>query len=237
MKRYAYLIAVLMTWTGVVEGSANLVVSPGFEGTPNYIVDWPNEYGQWGGDMADFAIAPHNGVSALEGQQMLRFEASNSGGYGTTGVSQVLQVLDIGAHMPLISSGEALVTASVSFNRVSGDVETDAEFALRLFAYGGAVDQHFALKEAEAHLLSDETILYSDSDPLTWEAVALEMWLPADTDFLVVELSANENVFNDLVAPEFDGHYADSVSVTIVPEPATMSLLTLGGLAMLRRKK
>ncbi len=237
MRIYACLLSALLIWTGSAEGSGNLVVSPGFEGSPTYTVDWPNEYGQWGGDMAELVSGPHNGVSALEGQQMLRFEASNSGGHGTTGGCQVLQVLDVSAEMPLISSGDALAIASASFNRVAGDAETDAEFAIRLFAYSGSEDQHFALKEASGHLLRHEIKLFSDSDPNTWEQATVSMWLPADTDFLVVELAANEDIFNDLVAPEFDGHYADGVSVTIVPEPATMSLLALGGVALLRRRK
>lgn len=46
-----------------------------------------------------------------------------------------------------------------------------------------------------------------------------------------MELLATENVVNDLVDPEFDGHYADVV-LTVVDSPA-IPALTGWGLALL----
>ncbi|MHC4501629.1 MAG: right-handed parallel beta-helix repeat-containing protein, partial [Planctomycetota bacterium] len=43
--------------------------------------------------------------------------------------------------------------------------------------------------------------------------------LPTNTDFVVVEIAAHENIFNDASDPELDGHYADVVSVTICSRP------------------
>jgi hypothetical protein len=216
-----------------------LVTNPGFEGPLNYVVDWPNEHDRWGGDMAEAVSEPHNGIVAYEGQRMLRFEASNTTGWGTTQGCQVLQVLDVSEQLDLIQSGDALAVATAHFNRVSGDGETDTEFAVRLFAYSGTVNQHSNLKEAGAHLLRRDTVLYSDSYPDTWEVATVKMWLPAETDFLVVELAANENVYNDYDPPEFDGHYADAVIVAVVPEPSTLLLLApaLVSFATMLRKK
>ena len=51
-----------------------------------------------------------------------------------------------------------------------------------------------------------------------WGAAA-GIRLPKNTDFLVIQLLAAENVFNDLNGVEFDGHYADSTFVTLVRDP------------------
>jgi hypothetical protein len=44
------------------------------------------------------------------------------------------------------------------------------------------------------------------------------------------EINAIENVFNDSSYPEYDGHFADSIAVTIttVPEPSSY-ILAIGG--------
>ena len=146
-------------------------------------------------------------------------------------------VVEVARVTQLIQSGQAAAVASGHFNRVAGDAETDSEFAIRLYAYAGTPDRHSELKEALAHLLRVDTLLFSDADRTTWQEAVVEMPLPVDTDFLVIELAANENVYNDSLPPEFDGHYVDAVSVTIVPEPATLSTLALGGLALIRRPR
>ena len=229
------LTAAVLTALGAEASGSNLVANSSFE-TGAYIVDWPNQYGVWGGDMVEFETA-ENDISPLAGAKMLRFEASNKSGYGNTGGSQVCQVLDLSDYTQLIQSGEAIATASVHFNRVPGDIQTDTEFAVRLYAYSGAASQHGDLKEAIGHLLRRDTILFSDSDVATWETAVVEMILPADTDFLAIEIAANENIYNDSAPPEFDGHYADTATVFVTPEPATLSLLALGGLAVLHRRQ
>ena len=66
--------------------------------------------------------------------------------------------------------------------------------------------------------------------------------LPTNADYLAVRVTASENIFNDNSFPEFDGHYADNVSLQVnnaVPGPCSFALLGLGaGLAgWMRRRK
>ncbi len=239
-SRYAIILwgAALLSVLAYSDATA-LVTNPGFEEPLNYVTGWPNEYNRWGGDLAEAVSEPHNGIVAYEGQRMLRFEASDPTSWGSTAGCQALQVLDVSGQLDFIQSGNAHAVATVYFNRVSGDMETDTLFAMFLYAYSGTVSQHSALKVAGAHLLRSDAFLYSDSDPDTWEVATVDMLIPAATDFLVVEIAASENVHNDYSPPEFDGHYADAVTVTIIPEPATIALISAGllGFAGLARKK
>jgi hypothetical protein len=68
----------------------------------------------------------------------------------------------------------------------------------------------------------------------TWEELSIDLILPSNTDFVAIRVDAFEDVFNDLTTGEFDGHFADAVSLVtyVVPEPAT-GLLLACGLAML----
>ena len=241
------VVGVIASMAADVANATNLVVNESFE-TTVLTLDWPNAYGVWGGNMANSVLA-ENGIAPVDGVRMLQFEASNWHGYGATGGSQLCQVLDLGAYTPLIQSGNAVAVGSAFFNRVAGDAETDSEFAIRLYAYDGTPDQHLQLKEALGHLLRVDTLLFSDGDSTTWEEAVVEMPLPVDTDFLVVELAANENVYNDHSPPEFDGHYADVAVVTIapaspvvIPEPLTMlavglSVVGLGRYVRTRRTR
>ena len=71
----------------------------------------------------------------------------------------------------------------------------------------------------------------------TWEFVSTTMQIPSATDFLVVKIQSSENIFNDSSGTEFDGHYADSISLTIVPEPTTMALFGAGLIFLIRKRK
>jgi hypothetical protein len=62
--------------------------------------------------------------------------------------------------------------------------------------------------------------IVSDGDPSTWQRAQVDSYrLLPGTDFLMLKISANENVFNDEVNPEFDGHYADHVQLTLKVSP------------------
>ncbi|MDP6547322.1 MAG: PEP-CTERM sorting domain-containing protein, partial [Phycisphaerae bacterium] len=81
-----------------------------------------------------------------------------------------------------------------------------------------------------------DNFIVSDGGLATWERASVELLLPTGTDYIGIDIYADENIHNDTSGIEFDGHYADAVTVSVTPEPATLSLLALGGLAILRRR-
>ena len=140
--------------------------------------------------------------------------------------------MDVSPFLTDIAAGTARASASFYANRVAGDAGTDTRFGLRLAAF--RADQ---FPVVNLGYLADSAVVFdTDADPSTWELVAPpELVLPTDTGYLAMVIFAFENVDLDTT---FDGHFADEAWVTIVPEPSTALLLSLGllGIAAKRRR-
>jgi len=201
-----------ITWASV--RGENLLGNDGFE-AGQWQGSWPTKGGIRGGDHADL-VAAERGVKPREGEGMLRFGATNFRSAGSSNGAQVAQVIDISKFKKAIASGKARVVACVFFNRVPGDAQTDTSFSISIAAYAGSPTAHFALSQQHRWLSRSSEGLHADADPKTWQKLAVRLPLPKNTDFLGIQLLAAENIFNDVRAPEFDGHYADSAFVTIV---------------------
>lgn len=160
----------------------------------------------WENDLFSI-VGAENGVSPHGGSSMLRFDATNGTSASTQGAANVLQTVDVSEYAKLIQTGTATINASAFFDRVDLDAQTDTQFFLVLAAQdagGGNLDQIF-------------TPIFTDADVGTWENHQTSLVLPAATVQVQLQLLAFENVANDSVAPEFDGHYADDVSIWITP--------------------
>lgn len=217
--------------------AANLVVNSGFETTETTGWGWVGIPGNWAGDYS-LIVGASSGIDPLEGSQMLKFIASGweSTAHSSAMACQVYQVIDVSSFSDIISAGGAIVSASSYFNRIAGDAQTDTEFITKMASFEGDPSSFPAQLASSSWLARTDAIIYGDDDPLTWEYCQVQQPLPPNTDFIAVGLIAVENVHNDLSAPEFDGHFADVVSVEIIPEPATLGILGLGGLALLRKR-
>ena len=220
--------------------AGNLLVNAGFESpavaTGTFDPPRPQAAGFWYGDKSAIVTA-QDGITPQVGNQMLHFiNARTTGATGLTS-SELFQLVELGAFRGLIASGRAVVEATVSYNRVAGDAETDTEFILEVSAYAGTVDLFPSLFPF-GHLAQASALLHSDSDPGTWEFLSIDLPLPASTDFVAVRLGAVENVMNDWSDPEFDGHYGDAAFLDVVeiPEPSVVALLGLGAIGRLRRR-
>jgi hypothetical protein len=190
-----------------------LVVNGGFEDDPNIIFEEPDDYGYWAGNYSE-VVGTSDGITPLEGSKMLHFIHAAYGDYADESMnSELWQIIDISAFAALINAGEARAWGLSSFNRVAGDPNTDTEFLIQIAAYQGDPCDFWKLDD----LTAESSSIISDSNTSTWESASTSLFLPADTDFIVVKIAAVENVYNDIGGVEFEGHYGDSVCVTVGP--------------------
>lgn len=200
--------------------AANLVVNPGFESGAALLGSRPTTFGVWRGDRVGY-VAAENGILPPEGSRMLRFINTEFVPNGSTDTSQYWQNVDLSEYASQIASGNARLSASFLVNRVQFDSQTDTLFSMALHIRSGTPSSFTVLATPSAAILSDSILA-------TWETLALsDIPLPATTTYVMLEIMAGENVFNDATNPEFDGHYADAVSLTltVVPEPTGFALV------------
>ncbi|MHC4621370.1 MAG: right-handed parallel beta-helix repeat-containing protein, partial [Planctomycetota bacterium] len=195
----------------------NLAINGGFETVYDTTGPRPTGYGYWRGNASEI-VPTSQGITPFQGSQMLNFIYTIESGPALTKDSEVWQIIDIGSSEVHVSAGQAIASASFRFNRVDGDAETDTEFTAGLYAYAGDPCS-FPSQYENSELAARLTSAFADSDPNTWELTTIDLVLPANTDFLVVEIAARENIFNDTSDPELDGHYADAVCATICSRP------------------
>jgi hypothetical protein len=206
--------------------SENLAVNSGFETYESTEGGWPSSYGDWKGD-ASSIVGATAGITPLEGGQMLKFTGSSFTGTSSATACQVFQVIDVSGYSELIAGGEAVISASAYFNRVAGDAQTDTQFYVVINAYQGDPSTFPSQMDGSTYLVRISTPIYTDGDPGTWELCSTELALPVNTDFVVIGLYANEDVYNDSVLPEYDGHFADSVNCEIILEGIDLVIASL----------
>lgn len=200
-------------------GSAEAaIVGGGFESPTATSIGDPSTTGVWSGDGTTI-IGAENGITPYEGSRMLRFDDTFLG--SASGLSSDLwQLIDTST----ISGPD--ITLSSRFNRVTGDLNsTDTQFRLEVGAFTGAVSGFPSNRIDQASI-----DLFSDADVGTWETLVLNYTIPANATYIGVLISAIENVQLDGISPEFDGHYADTVVLNVVPLPPA-ALLFLTGVA------
>jgi hypothetical protein len=184
---------------------ANLEVPLLSNGNMEELLDGPADGLDWEGDL--FTIVPTDaGVDPLEGSAMLRFDATSSSGATGLPDAEVEQEVDLAAYAGQIATGKAVFQVTAFFNRVDAGPNTDTEFQVALDALDGG----------SAVLASAGQALSTDADPSSWEENLAALTLPPATARVRVTLVASEDVLDDLVSPEFDGHYADNARAHVL---------------------
>ena len=185
----------------------------GFDATTHLIAgEVPAVFGYWSGP-ACAETGPSQGIRPYEGAGMLQFLNGTSPG----GDSEVWQLVDLHSFKAVLEGGQAEARLSAFFNRVPRHAGTGDTFGLTLAAFRGAPAEAPALwaSRAASALALAQTQLTADDDPATWEKVEVSARLPADTEFVIIELRA--------VAPKgalgagspFPGHFADLVDLEL----------------------
>jgi hypothetical protein len=178
----------------------------------------PVAAGYWSGWGYDLVRA-RQGVAPLQGRGMLRF-LSPSSRAAKSADSEVWQLIDLRTNHTLIAGGGVEVRSSVFFNRVRGNSYTGKKFVLAMAAFHGTpenVEDLWARRHELALAVAEKEIV-TDDNPATWEKVELSAALPADADFLIVEMRA---IAPDAIVagtPPFNGHFADLIDCSLYGE-------------------
>ena len=179
------------------------------------------QFGVWGFD-GGAVVGPAQGISPLEGALMLRLQETapccgRSGAAAGTG-ADCAQVVSLAQSQASIQAGHARADFSAAFNRVAGNAQTDTQFSviIRAFDRPNLAGFRTGCNSAAAPIASASASLITDADPATWERAQVSLELPATTTFVLVYVSAVENVTNGVVyGSEFDGHFADDARLVI----------------------
>lgn len=183
----------------------------------------PDTAGFWQGDLAEVVTEDDEDARLPEIRPcmdawMLKFISStvrgNLGSIAQSHTSTQLQLVDLGFYKSKIQQGDVKVVARALFDRVEGDEQTDRRFTLRVRAYAGTLASFPTQWVDGTQLAVGATALTSDA-VTGWQEVVVTLMLPQDTDFVAVELNATEDVFNDALLPEFDGHFVDGVRLEV----------------------
>lgn len=211
---------------------ASEVQNPSFE-TGTYQAGFDAAVGDWMSDGAAY-VAGDSTLSPFEGNRMLQFLTTAPDGGADGASSDISQLLDISDIAAAIDAGEASVDAMIYVNRVDAGPTTDTRMGISIYAFE---TMPTTIGEYLNPTLRTITKLTTDADTSTWEPIDVSMDIPSGVRYVGITIFALENVVNDNISPEFAGHFADGLSLTIVPAPASAALLGLGGLAIARRRR
>ncbi len=204
---------------------ANLLVDPGFEANPldtysNVLNFFPTYQGIWGVEVATITVA-ENGVTPAQGVKMLRM--LDDGNVTTQG----FQTTDVTSYGAAISTGSATVTLSALFDVDKGVPAAVAGVYVHFFSgasYGSQIGSPIG------------SSLTLDSNPNSWQTVSVSATIPVGTTWLMSQVYYSDASLLGIDGLSHPG-YVDAADATIVPEPASVGLLVLAGMALRARRR
>ncbi len=212
--------AIGLTFAAFSPGArANLLVDPGFEVNAlttytNVLNNFVGYQGIWGVESATIS-GVDGGVTPAQGARMLRM--TDDGLVAT----QAFQATDVTSYAALIDSGGATVNLSALLNAGPNVPAGVGGVTVRFFtaanwgsAIGAPVSGSLALDNLSG----------------TWQTASVSTAIPVSTRWLITEVAFTNSTM--LGNPG----YVDAADLTVTPEPASLGLLCLGGLLLIRRR-
>ncbi len=171
--------------------------------------EWIGPITRWN-RVPDLSVPAQKGIVPASGSSMLALSPMMVDMEAQTAqVVETIQVLDVRKMFQLYQnqSGSALLSASVKFNQSVGECADSTEYGLTLSAFRGS---NVELDNAMIHV---EKNSYRDMDSGDWSEINSEMEIPADTEFVVVSLSAKKSGTDALLA-NTSSYYSDDLELT-----------------------
>ena len=224
-----FCTSVVSAYVGPSFGKTLTLLRESFESGPAPGVEGvTKEPGKWAGDITR-VVGEEQGVKPENGAKMLRFLSANYAGKTHTQgshYSDVYRLVDVRHCRRDFADGGVVAQFSAAFNAFAFPPEENYNPVLTIYAIdastaaGLANRPGFTLwKEALAFASHHRTQL--DRDPKTWQFVTTDLRLPAETDFLFVHVAVSHSSAARN-GPAFEGHYMDSVRLTLgrrAPQP------------------
>jgi FecR protein len=185
--------------------------------------DVPTDFGYWSGPT--FLITgPVQNIRPVEGAGMLQFLNPTS---GSSGSSEVWQIIDLRPFRKFLSSGFVEGRLTSMFNHIRCDANVAGKFGLSLAAYHGLpgeLSSPWDQRESLALAVADKELV-ADNDPVTWEKVEISAKLPAETDFVIIQIRAMVSG-TSAAAVKLPGHFADLVDFKLCTPMRRSSIST-----------
>jgi hypothetical protein len=178
---------------------------------------WTGDYGEVTGDVL--------GVKPLRGTKMFRFLRADNELHPkpSSSVGEIYRLIDLRPHQAEIADGKALLQVSAYFNtfEVPDNEFYDAGASAFAFRAGSTLTTESIRDVVSLRSRSDmarQILRGMDRDPATWQKLGCEFNLPADTEFVLVQLmvSPGKNTPHRL---DFAGHFVDEIRVSLNRRP------------------
>ncbi|CAN5906346.1 hypothetical protein BH11VER1_BH11VER1_07580 [soil metagenome] len=175
----------------------------------------------WGGDFSKLT-GGEQGITPSQGQHMLRFnrpdnEQTPKGEIAH--VTEMWRIVDLRTKRSEWGGRPFVIEAMAKINAVPLPSDQRYAFGLSMLAFRGEISEAPVLwkSKVEAALSSADKEELVDRDAKTWQTLSNQVTVPADADFLLMQIRVTCKSQPTDEVPEYKGHYVDDVVLRVLP--------------------